>query len=182
MNPNDSDGKNLIDLLYLTHYTPLVLWADTLLHDMTQSEDVVQDFFVRLWEKGIYLTLKEETLKAYLYTSVRNAALRRKNSQSKKFLLAENFPADKVWENETQTHEEIIQCLQDAIDRLPQRSREVLKCVHLENMGYQETADLLGISVATVKTHLIRSIKKLRESVNKPVFIFIRFKDLFTYE
>lgn len=41
-----------IDDLYDRYYDELVLWADTILNDMGAAEDLVQDFFVRLWEKN----------------------------------------------------------------------------------------------------------------------------------
>ena len=45
-------GTLTIDDLYDCYYTELVLWADTILNDMDMAEDLVQDLFVALWEKG----------------------------------------------------------------------------------------------------------------------------------
>lgn len=55
--------------LYRDYYEPLVLWADTIVKDMSLAEDVVQEFFIRLWEKRLYEHLRQEYLKSYLYTS-----------------------------------------------------------------------------------------------------------------
>lgn len=44
------------------------------LHDTQRAEDIVQDFFVKLWEKP-YSPYFLETLKSYLFTSIRNLAL-----------------------------------------------------------------------------------------------------------
>ncbi len=49
-----SEGKSFsVDELYDRFYNELVLWADTILNDMEEAEDLVQDFFVRLWEKKL---------------------------------------------------------------------------------------------------------------------------------
>lgn len=49
-----SGGKVFsVDELYDRFYDELVLWADTILNDMGEAEDLVQDFFVRLWEKKL---------------------------------------------------------------------------------------------------------------------------------
>ena len=49
-----SGGKSFsVDELYDRFYNELVLWADTILNDMEEAEDLVQDFFVRLWEKKL---------------------------------------------------------------------------------------------------------------------------------
>ena len=45
-------GTLTIDDLYDCYYNELVLWADTILNDMDMAEDLVQDLFVALWEKG----------------------------------------------------------------------------------------------------------------------------------
>ena len=69
------------------------------------------------------------------------------------------------------THEDMIDQVLKALDVLPPRSREVLECVHLKNMKYAEVAELLGISVATVKTLLVRSLKTLRGIVSDTAFL-----------
>ena len=78
---------------------------------------------------------------------------------------------ERVWEDEEVTHEDMIDQVLKALDVLPPRSREVLECVHLKNMKYAEVAELLGISVATVKTLLVRSLKTLRGIVSDTAFL-----------
>lgn len=49
-----SGGKVFsVDELYDRFYDELVLWADTILNDMGEAEDLVQDFFVRLWGEEV---------------------------------------------------------------------------------------------------------------------------------
>lgn len=154
-----------IDLLYKQFYYPLVLWADTILKDMDQAEDVVQDLFVRLWEKDICEVLEGEGIKSYLYTSVRNIALRRLKKNTKLESLPDISLVERIWEDPERTHQEVIDRVLSEIEKLPPRSREVLECVHLKNMKYAEVAEYLGISVSTVKTLLVRSIKILRRQI-----------------
>lgn len=159
-------GKQVdVDLLYKQFYYPLVLWADTILKDMDQAEDVVQDLFVRLWEKDICEVLEGEGIKSYLYTSVRNIALRRLKKNTKLESLPDISLIERVWEDPERTHQEVIDRVLSEIEKLPPRSREVLECVHLKNMKYAEVAEYLGISVSTVKTLLVRSIKILRRQI-----------------
>ena len=47
----------------------------------------------------------------------------------------------------------------------------MLECVHLKNMKYADVAEMLGISVATVKTLLVRSLKTLRGVVSDSAFL-----------
>ncbi|MFR7878772.1 MAG: RNA polymerase sigma factor, partial [Butyricimonas paravirosa] len=148
--------------LYDRFYDELVLWADTILNDMGEAEDLVQDFFVRLWEKKLNENLEGERVRSYLYVSVRNMAIRKVKDQSRMRRIPDISVVERVWEDEEVTHEDMIDQVLKALDVLPPRSREVLECVHLKNMKYAEVAELLGISVATVKTLLVRSLKTLR--------------------
>ena len=78
---------------------------------------------------------------------------------------------ERVWEDEDMVRDEMIDQVLKALDVLSPRSREVLECVHLKNMKYAEVAELLGISVATVKTLLVRSLKTLRGIVSDTAFL-----------
>lgn len=73
-----SGGKVFsVDELYDRFYDELVLWADTILNDMGEAEDLVQDFFVRLWEKEVNEESDGGTGDVVLVCSVRNMATER---------------------------------------------------------------------------------------------------------
>ena len=79
-----SGGKSFsVDELYDRFYNELVLWADTILKDMGEAEDLGQDFFVRLWEKKLNENLVGERVRSYLYVSVRNMAIRKVKDQGR---------------------------------------------------------------------------------------------------
>ena len=67
-----------IDLIFQHYYRPLCLYATHYLHDIDEAEDVVQDCFVKLISRSIM----PENIKAFLYTSVRNACIDRLRRQS----------------------------------------------------------------------------------------------------
>ena len=167
-----SGGKSFsVDELYDRFYNELVVWADTILNDMGEAEDLVQDFFVRLWEKKLNENLVGERVRSYLYVSVRNMAIRKVKDQGRIRRLPDVSVVERVWEDEDMVRDEMIDQVLKALDVLSPRSREVLECVHLKNMKYAEVAELLGISVATVKTLLVRSLKTLRGIVSDTAFL-----------
>ena len=138
---------------------------------MGEAEDLVQDFFVRLWEKKLNENLKGERVRSYLYVSVRNMAIRKVKDQSRMRRIPDISVVERVWEDEEELRDDMIDQVLKALDVLPPRSREVLECVHLKNMKYAEVAELLGISVATVKTLLVCSRKTLRGIVSDTAFL-----------
>ena len=57
--------------LFEHYYVPLCLYSVQITESPEDSEDIVQDFFVRFWEKGFYRTV-DTNLKSYLFNAVRN--------------------------------------------------------------------------------------------------------------
>lgn len=172
MNIQDTDSgiklpeKSSIDELYDCYYNELVLFADTILNDIGAAEDLVQEMFVSLWEKGIDNRLDRRGVRAYLYTVVRNRAIRQCKGSLKTIGLPEITEITGIWEDEELAHDQLVELVRKELEKLPPRSREILECIHLKNMKYAEVAETLGISVATVKTLLVRSLKTLRKSVS----------------
>ena len=60
-------------MLFDRYYRPLVLYAGTLISDDTMAEDLVQEFFVRLWEDDYLERIESKALSSYLFSSVRNS-------------------------------------------------------------------------------------------------------------
>lgn len=161
------------EYLFNLYYRPLVLWVDTFLNDMQASEDLVQDFFVRFWEKKIYKKLYLGKFKSFLYTSIYHMTL---NVLQKKDLLRKTYPLeslDKNWEEFDEQREVLLKGIEHEIEKLPNRSREVVIAVYLKGMKYREIATLLGISEVTVKTLLVLSLKRLRKVINVDNYILL---------
>ena len=164
-----------IKLLFEVYYRPLVLWADTFLSDISKSEDLVQDFFVKLWEQELGYYLQPDTLKSYLYTSIRNRALNLLDKNDPLRLAYELEPEDRIWEEYDDNLDQMFRQVEIAMDRLAPRSREVVELVYLKNMKYKEVATLLNISLATVKTLLVNALKNLRKECHSEDGILLYF-------
>ncbi len=161
------DNKQGMSLLFKKYFETLVIWADTFLNDMDQSKDLVQDFFIKIWRKKSYRDWNAETLASYLRVAIKNACYNKlKNSNRLKYVTdMEKF--DQIYEEFEANKEEIVFKIFEEVEKLPKKSREVVKCVYLKGMKYREVADELNVSVATVKTQLVRSLKSLRISSEK---------------
>ncbi len=155
-----------MEYLFAKYYKPLVLWAATFMNDIPKSEDIVQDFLVKLWENEVGRNLVPETLKSFLYTSVRNLALDRKEKNDPLREAVDLAFVQTPWEEYDHFKDNILQIVKEEIAKLPLRSREVITCVYLEGLSYKETAFRLGVSVATVNTLLVNALKKMRDNTN----------------
>ena len=137
------------------------------------AEDIVQNVFIKLLD----IDTKDIKVPArFLYTCVRNAALDYSRSHAYSMQAMNNFQVMKKAESgengefdyilpEEAEHFIRVRSLFSAVEQLPPRTREVVKYVYFNNRSYQETADLLGISLATVKSHKYQSFRMLREKL-----------------
>ena len=171
-----------MELLFKEYYKPLVVWAATFLHDTQRSEDVVQDFFVKLWEKSFADKLLPDTLKSYLFTSVRNLALNQIDRIDPLRRACDVVRYESPWEEYDSFEDEVFRRVETEIGKLPPRTQEIIRSVYLKGMKYKEVADELGISVSTVNSLLVKALKKLRQTTEKEgdiaVYLFFLEKSL----
>lgn len=175
-----SDDPKGMEMLFDAYYSSLVVWADTFLHDMDSAEDVVQELFIDIWKGKIYRNLKPESLTSFLYVSVRNRCLKKIEKLDVFRHVMSLDQVELVFEEYNERHDIIVSKVLEEIDQLPERSREIMKCVFVEGMKYREVAERYGISISTVKTLLGNSVKRLRKRLNKEMvfqlFIFLSAK------
>jgi RNA polymerase sigma-70 factor (ECF subfamily) len=156
--------KELFDFYYM----PLSIYALKYCDSFEQAEDVVQDLFIKIWDEKIYLKL-EGVIGPYLFKAVKNNMLQIIKKQRKyKFEEIEN-QVNTILEDEILDLSDIDdekQKLFTELEALPEKMKEVFKAIVLDNLKYKEVAELLGISVNTVKTHYSRALKQLRNSLD----------------
>lgn len=159
------DAPRGMDMLFFSYYKPLVLWADTIVRNLPRAEDIVQDFFVSIWEREIYRNLRPETLSAFLFTSVRNRCLNRIEKKDIFNRLADFREAEQLFEEFIGGDDggELETRIREEISALSPRSREIIHGVFVEKKKYREVAEQLEISVSNVKTVVARSIGKIRQ-------------------
>lgn len=152
-----------MELMFQYYYRSLVLWADTYLNDIPAAEDLVQDFFLSFWENRSYERITSNNLRGYIFASVKNHALKLlekrdplREATTLPSLELEDYKPDDITE-------EVLQTIEAEIKKLPLRMREVLTSVYIEGLSYRETSEKLNISISTVKTLLVNTLKRLRE-------------------
>lgn len=176
---NQGEEKGM-EYLFTRYYKSLVLWAASFLNNIPQSEDLVQDFFIRLWEKRTQTSLQATTFKSFLYTSVRNLAFDRMEKKDPLRHATDLKSSDKAWEEYDTLEEEVLARVKNEIDKLPERSRQIMQCIYLQGLHYKETAAKLGISIATVNTLLVNALKKIRQAypdITQNIILFLLLSD-----
>ena len=167
-----------IRLLFFRYYRPLVLYADEFTDSLPIAEDIVQEFFVRLWKDDYLLQLTPRALSSYLFTSVRNACYthghRKEVLDRRVELMGMDIPADTA----TEMNQQIVDRVMESVRKLPNQTQEVVIRILMQDMKYKEAAEELHISVNTLKTLLKNGLKMLREDLKdeRNLLLFIFFK------
>jgi len=170
-------NKVIFDLVFTFYYSGLCAFANRFVNNRGAAEDIVQDYFVKLWEYSHSLTISS-SLKSYLFTSVRNRSLDylkhqqvRKNLKVEAFSPAMVFP-DELWEF---TEPELRELIYNAMQKLPPRTREIFEMNRFAGLSNEKIANKLGISKRTVELQISNALKILRTELKDylPVFLLI---------
>ncbi len=173
------DDCSAFEKLFHKYYVPLCRYAEGFLGDSTQAEDVVQDMFLYFWEHRLQIEL-DKSVSACFYTAVRHRALRRlenyarqRSHDSKLLSYIEDLQNSDYSEEEEHDIERIEQIMQ----KLPPQCLKVFVMSCLERKKYTEIADELFISVNTVKTHITKAYRIIRQEMDsdKKISLFLIF-------
>ncbi|MBU6340119.1 MAG: RNA polymerase sigma-70 factor [Bacteroidetes bacterium] len=152
------------DAVFRTYYESLCHYAAKFTEaDLDEAEDVVQQAFVKLWERRTELEITH-SIKAYLYKTVHNACLNRiRHLQTKsKYQQFNAGQLDKQHSYQDQTSTELQEKFQHAMESLPPQCRHIFELSRFESLKYREIADQLEISIKTVETQMGKALKLLR--------------------
>jgi RNA polymerase sigma-70 factor len=171
INQGDEAG---LEGLFVLYYKPLCVFALNFIDSYEEAEDLIQDLFVKFWERRGN-TAFQGSLRAYLFSSVQHNCIKLIKSRRKyHFDGIENYE-DLLEDKYTSVEmEEERERLYAEIEKLPEQCRKVFEAIILKDMKYKEAAELLGLSVNTVKTHLARAMKQLRSSLHIIVLVMLR--------
>lgn len=157
------DDERAFDALF-RHYSALVYrFAYGYLKSRPAAEEIVQECFIKIWEKRAQLR-DDVPLKGYLFTTAHHAVLNELRRDQHHLSLhgqvaAAAGPASVANEAEYQEMEALYQT---ALQRLPPKQREVFELSRQQGLSYPEIAARQGVSVKTVEAHIMQALKTLR--------------------
>lgn len=150
--------------LFYLYSDRFYLWAYKITQNSLAAEDIVQDFFVRYWEKKETLFF-QPSFAAYAYRSIYNASLNYLRD-NERFVYGYDITIDMVdTDVEDEDLQELKRLLLKAVDDLPERCKEIFVMATLEKKKYAEVADLMGISVNTVKVQVSKAYRILKNKI-----------------
>ena len=177
-------NTKIFDYLFHYYYSGLVAFSIKYVGSRTIAEDIVQDFFYKLWLNRNELSINQ-TIKSYFFTSVKNRSIdhsRHKAVEGKAAaFLMEKGESEAYDEDAYLVEAELRKQINAAISKLPDTCRKVFLLNRLGGYKPQEIAENKKISVRTVEGHIGKALKILRAEL-KPYLpgylILLIFKGL----
>jgi RNA polymerase sigma-70 factor (ECF subfamily) len=162
-------------VIFDRYYRPLTLFALKYTGDLEEAKEVVQDFFVRFWSRREEVTIRF-SLKTYLYAGVRNACLNvLASSRAAQRRLRDYTVPELSHDNalELMLVAEQEDLLMQAIDRLPEKCRQIFYLSRMDKLSNQAIADQLQLSLKTVEGQITIALKRLREILISMLWLLI---------
>ena len=168
--------KKAWNMVYSQFYAALCAYVAKMIPESEAVEDLVQDVFISIWEKGnTFQTIQELT--HYMYRACyNNTLIYIRNNQIHDTIL--NIIGKELNEEDEDTiyvqtvKEEIIRQLYLNIEQLPTEQRRIM-LLRIEGHSWEEIAQMLGVSLNTIKTQKSRSYKYLRSKLEGSSFLVL---------
>lgn len=165
--------------IYYRYNSKLHSFTKIYIKDNAQSEEVVQEVFIKLWEKRHLL---DETLsfKSYLFQIVKNHIYNIFRKKIYEIGLEDVSSTEYYAQNsveEQMDYNDLKNTTQDLIDKLPTVQRTIFTMSRLEELNNDEISQKLKLSKRTVEHHIYLALKSLKKSlitnkVNLSIFYF----------
>ncbi len=150
--------------LFRQYHTPLVRYACRFTRDEEAAYDILQDVFMRLWEKRDELTV-HTSLQGLLYTMVRNSALNRNRDTGKFVGMPDELPDELISapsaDKDLETRD-LSERIRNWIAELPPRRAEAFVLSRFHGLKHKDIAAIMKVSKRTVDTHILLALQFLR--------------------
>lgn len=162
---NDAYRNNFnLERFIREHFASLCAMAYKLVGDQDTAQDIAQEVIIKFWENQKH-DQPPESIENYLYIMIRNESLnylRTLSREQKRHEKAyqESEHTEEAWDKIVES--EANQLLLEAIKSLPPQSRRIMELAY-DGKSLKETAELLEISVNTVKAIKSKALQKLKD-------------------
>lgn len=168
-------------ILYNLHVDSLFNYGTNLCKDADAVKDSLQELFTELYLKREKIKTTPENLKFYLLLALKRSLIRKLKSERK---LSRNIAEPLEFEPEYSVEYQIIEQEKDtevtlkvfnALKKLPAKQKEAIYLRFNESLEYSEIANILEITVESVRKQVHRGIKTIREIIRNEPFVTLFF-------
>lgn len=165
--------KKAFDIVYDRYWKRLFVYAYKIFEDQLICEDIVQDVFLRLWERS--KEVKIEELEKYLFKATKYQTLNAIRNMKKTTPFEDILPhlhfepsIELVFEER-----ETLELVSNRVKTLPNKCQEIFLLSREEELSNKEIAQRLSVSVRTVESQLYKALRILKKDLGKIALWFL---------
>lgn len=162
--------------LFISYYSSLCKYAYSFVRSAETAEDLVSDFFMKLWEQPDSAVISTN-LRAYLFRSIHNICLNYVARNRRNFQQLDEETVNKLnsliplWMEGDQLDllltVELEEKIEEAIKTLPEACGKIFFMSRKEGLSHKAIAEKMNLSENTVKVQIYRALVKMREFLNE---------------
>ena len=157
----------------LPHSQKIYRYAQRLLGNAHDAEDVVQEIWMKLWDRRDQLE-QVKSIEAFSFRMTRNLCLDKIKLKKPQYYDDREESAYRFDRTDERPDPELNLELKDTMEqvnyimgRLPEQQQTVLQLRDIEGLEYDEISELTGMEINTIRVNISRARKKLRDSLEK---------------
>ena len=142
-----------------------------MVNDRSQADDLAQEVFLKV-HRGLPYFRGDARLSTWIYRIVANVCTEARARRTLELALEDGAPdrrAQRGAADAAFAGMELRDRLGKALAQLPDNYRLLVAAHYLEGVQYDALAEALNLPIGTVKTHLYRAKRRLREMLENPV-------------
>ncbi len=149
----------------------LYRFANRLLGDETEAQDVVQEVLIKVWDRQEELD-KIENMEAWCMRITRNLAYDKLKTKQRRATEAMTEGVEMKIATDGNPYEstekkDMIASIRQIMTTLPDKQRQVMQLRDIEGYSYKEIGEILNLDMNQVKVNLFRARKQIRTSLSK---------------
>tara|TARA_R110001583_G_scaffold10179_14_gene47392 strand:- start:3167 stop:3766 length:600 start_codon:yes stop_codon:yes gene_type:complete len=148
----------------------LCVYANSLINDKSLAEDIVQNVFIKTWEKRKFL-IADFSIQSFLYKSVYNEYIDQYRKNRSVTILEKKYieALDSIVEEDHSVLEKLYVLVQKEVQNLPPKCKKTFLLSKQEGLSNIEISEHLNVSIKTVESHITKAFSLIRERVDQKV-------------
>ena len=165
-------SRSLFDTQIMPVTDKMYRYAYSILKNKDTAHDVVQECLIKIWKNKMKLS-EIRNIDSWVMRITRNQCydwvkVNRFSLQTDIDVLRDDIAQlEPVGTDEGAVIDDQLNWLQQIVDSLPQKQKEVYHLREIEEMTYQDIAEILSLSLSDVKVTLLRTREKIRTTIEK---------------
>tara|TARA_A100001037_G_C15137873_1_gene632074 strand:+ start:1018 stop:1557 length:540 start_codon:yes stop_codon:yes gene_type:complete len=167
---SQNGDSNAFEILFTTFKTRLHHSLFKILRNYHETEDIVQQAFLRAWEK-IGTFKGNSNFYTWLYRIGFNLAITKINSSRENQIdeiFESNITAAENIEKDLES-KELFNIVNKLLDEVPEEQRTAYVLCEVDSKNYEEIANITGVPVGTVRSRIFRARKYLIDNLQEQI-------------